>query len=216
MIITCPNCATRYKINPASLGESGRMVRCSSCTHRWFVAPEPEPEPAAEPDPPPIESLASRPLPEEAAAPAVARSTGAIVLWLIVLFIVLVIAGLLVGRNEIVAAFPETAPYYQKLGLPITEELGLEFRHLDSERVQQDGVPLLVVEGEIHNLAGFARAVPPVRVSLLDGDREVVEERLFEVAQGQLEDGGMARFEARFEAPPEAARHFRVSFAVED
>ncbi len=39
MIITCPNCRTTFRINPASLGAQGRTVRCSSCAHRWFVEP---------------------------------------------------------------------------------------------------------------------------------------------------------------------------------
>lgn len=37
MIISCPSCETRYQIDPASLGDEGRNVRCSSCGHRWWV-----------------------------------------------------------------------------------------------------------------------------------------------------------------------------------
>ena len=48
MIITCPACHTQFRIAPASLGASGRNVRCSSCGERWFV------EAFTEAPPPPL------------------------------------------------------------------------------------------------------------------------------------------------------------------
>src|SRR3954454_5989261 len=44
MQIACRNCATSYSIDPVSIGESGRMVRCARCHELWFVqAPQFEP-----------------------------------------------------------------------------------------------------------------------------------------------------------------------------
>lgn len=43
MIITCPNCATRYSIDPGALGGNGKVVRCSNCDHQWHQAPRREP-----------------------------------------------------------------------------------------------------------------------------------------------------------------------------
>ena len=40
MPIVCPHCATSYAINPASLGASGRSVRCSRCKETWLARPE--------------------------------------------------------------------------------------------------------------------------------------------------------------------------------
>src|SRR5207253_2780085 len=43
MIITCPQCETRYTADAASFSASGRKVRCSKCGHLWHqAAPEPE------------------------------------------------------------------------------------------------------------------------------------------------------------------------------
>jgi predicted Zn finger-like uncharacterized protein len=39
MLIVCPSCATSYTINPTSVGELGRTVRCARCKTLWFVAP---------------------------------------------------------------------------------------------------------------------------------------------------------------------------------
>src|SRR5579863_3644422 len=61
MILTCPECATRYQTDAANFMPSGRKVRCAKCGHVWFQAPPaPEPEiqivheePVAEPEPEP-------------------------------------------------------------------------------------------------------------------------------------------------------------------
>ena len=45
MHIVCPHCATSYAINPASLGASGRSVRCSRCKETWLARPEDVVEP---------------------------------------------------------------------------------------------------------------------------------------------------------------------------
>ena len=37
MLIACPNCATSYNIEPASLGAAGRTVRCARCKTAWFA-----------------------------------------------------------------------------------------------------------------------------------------------------------------------------------
>lgn len=37
MLIVCPNCATSYRVEPASLGGAGRSVRCVRCRSVWFA-----------------------------------------------------------------------------------------------------------------------------------------------------------------------------------
>ena len=38
MLIVCPNCATSYQVEAASLGAAGRSVRCARCKNTWFAA----------------------------------------------------------------------------------------------------------------------------------------------------------------------------------
>ena len=35
MLLTCPNCETVFRVASDSIGESGKSVRCSVCTHIW-------------------------------------------------------------------------------------------------------------------------------------------------------------------------------------
>ncbi len=83
MILTCPQCATRYQADAAKFPAAGRSVRCAKCGNVWHqIGPEPQPDPDAEifvqePEPPPPAPVRARePEPEPppvsvAAAPRV-------------------------------------------------------------------------------------------------------------------------------------------------
>lgn len=53
MIIACPSCSTRFKLDAARIPSKGAKVRCANCGHVWLQRPElaPEPEPAPQPGP---------------------------------------------------------------------------------------------------------------------------------------------------------------------
>lgn len=80
MIITCPNCSTRFRLNADQLGDTGRNVKCAKCAHRWFAeaaslsaepaAPRPAaPKPAAPPPAPPAPPPPAPPAPPPPAPP---------------------------------------------------------------------------------------------------------------------------------------------------
>jgi predicted Zn finger-like uncharacterized protein len=66
MIITCPNCATRYQIDGAAFPEEGRRVKCAQCAHRWHAVAEPD-LPQLTPD---FEASSAPPTPSSAAIDA--------------------------------------------------------------------------------------------------------------------------------------------------
>jgi predicted Zn finger-like uncharacterized protein len=72
MIITCPQCATRFSLGQTVIGPQGRKVRCSSCRHIWVQMPlaESEEAPAGEAE---SETLSF----EEAAQPAASAEAAA-------------------------------------------------------------------------------------------------------------------------------------------
>lgn len=47
MIVTCPNCRSRYAVDPLKIGPAGRTVECARCHHQWHQqveGPVPAPE----------------------------------------------------------------------------------------------------------------------------------------------------------------------------
>ncbi len=52
MLITCPTCASSYRIDAGKIGPEGRSVRCAACRETWFLTQFDgmEDEPEADPD----------------------------------------------------------------------------------------------------------------------------------------------------------------------
>ena len=66
MILICPNCDSRFKINPKALGDRGRKVKCQSCNHVWHQEPRAETE-ADEPAAAPAAPSTGKPAPAKSA-----------------------------------------------------------------------------------------------------------------------------------------------------
>jgi predicted Zn finger-like uncharacterized protein len=214
MIVTCPQCSTRYHLDPEALGPGGRRVRCASCGHRWLARPPadvPTVLPAVDAPPPPTPAAPPKravPRPERRRQ----RASASLIGWLVGVLIVLIIASAIIGRNEIVAGFPASATLYRTLGLAVNEQLGLEFANVTSEHLSERDVSILVIEGEIVNVSDHERPVPRVKIILLDeGGRELHLERL-EAEQAALGAGEKTGFSARLVNPAEQARSFSVTF----
>ncbi|KRA98178.1 hypothetical protein ASD83_14130 [Devosia sp. Root685] len=45
MIITCPNCQTKYQVTYEAIGSVGRKVQCASCRQSWQQSALPDPKP---------------------------------------------------------------------------------------------------------------------------------------------------------------------------
>jgi len=211
MILTCPQCSTRYHVDPAALGTAGRTVRCASCGERWSVKPPADTPQAVELGLPSREAARTPIAPE----PAPARGSRSLIGWLAAVLVVLLAASVVIGRNEIVAGFPAAAPIYQALGLTIAPELGLQFEGVKSTRLEEGGISVLVVEGAIVNTTGSGRAVPPIRITLLDGGGRELQEELFRAKEQHLAAGSKTSFSGRVVNPAERARNYSVTFELE-
>ena len=207
MILTCSKCATRYHVDPASLGSEGRTVRCAGCGHRWTARPPADAPKVLELKTPSIAAWRS-------AAAARRRSSPRIVAYLVATLLVLLLSGAVIGRNAIVASFPESAMIYRALRLPLAVRPGLEFGEVIPERVVEGGVAVLVFEGEIVNQSKEPRHVPPIRVILLDDGGRQLQREIFSSKDASLDAGGKTTFSGRLVNPPSQARNFSITFDI--
>ena len=74
MILTCPECASRYFVDDSKVGAAGRVVRCASCGHRWNARNEAADDLFDEPQAPTLADLAGDA--EPAVEPAAASAEG--------------------------------------------------------------------------------------------------------------------------------------------
>ena len=209
MIIRCFACSTRFRIDPAALGDSGRRVRCTSCGHVWLELPQRTVASRPEPNVPP---------PAPSPPPAPERS-GVWIGWLVAGFVVaVVLTGLALGRNTIVAAWPDTVGAYDSAGLPIRvpHADGLRIAGIESERVQGGNGAVLLVRGIIENTIENSRTVPALQAVLVDeAGTELHRWRVAAVAT-VLGAGQTTTFESWLAEPPEGAARVTVGFVVED
>ncbi len=85
----------------------------------------------------------------------------------------LVLIGLLVAagwaaityRQQVVTAWPQTAPLYATIGKPVNPR-GIEFREVSYKREKQDGQSALEITGKLLNVSGREQPVPQIRAAL--------------------------------------------------
>jgi predicted Zn finger-like uncharacterized protein len=246
MILSCPSCETRYALDTAKLGATGRRVKCARCGHVWYQSPPDEPEPqadplsagppsgedaefAADPDGPALRSArlraeaASAPTPRNLPAKPGGRRprTRAAIMALAGLLILAVLAGLLVGRDQIASAWPAAGGLYRALGLEVAppEEdgagtaagAGLELVDVVPQLSMTEAGRVLWVRGAVSNPTDRARALPRFRVSLLGEDGGTLDSWTFGLEQERLAPGEAATFATRRDDPDPDTRRIEVT-----
>jgi predicted Zn finger-like uncharacterized protein len=263
MIVTCPSCDTRFRVDDAALVDGdgrprSRELRCAKCGHTWRHVPAPEPDPpaitpsAAEPpviepsaatptiDPPAAPTIEPRiaepdavgpqvaPIVEPAApaprvdsplgervSPAVSpqqRSGWAGIGWLVLIVVAAAtIAALVLGRNQIAAAWPPMERFYHLVGIGLAPtSAGLQIGKVSPTRTAD----ALIIEGDITNVAGSPRALPKLRIALRDPSGRELAFKIIDPPVAQLAPGAVAHFRTPFERPDDAATDIAVTFAA--
>ena len=203
MIVRCSECKTRYRVDPAALGEAGRRVRCTHCGHVWHQAAGAD---AAEVASPPAPAV---PLDRPPAWAGWAAAG---------LFVIAALAGLALARNAIVASWPGTVSTYDAVGLPIQAPLAQGLRIVDvrSERVQDGDRTFLLVRGAVENATEKGRRMPPLRAVLADEAGAALHEWPVAALLRVLDGGQSTAFESWLENPPEGAAKVSVGFVADD
>ena len=211
MILTCPSCTTRYLIDPAALGEAGRVVRCARCSHSWTERP-PEDMPKRVDVIPPPEQVT--PLPPGSNLPVIreARGTSSGIGWAaLAAVIVVVLAGAYLARDRVIEAWPLAAQLYAQLGLDVQAATrGLELRNVQQSTIIEDERTVVVVTGEIVNVSGRTRDVPKVVAEIMDKEQIIIHSWMMTPADSRLPPGESTAFSDRLTDPPKNAVQLKV------
>lgn len=123
-----------------------------------------------------------------------------------------VAAGLVGWRETVVRNLPATARLYAAVRLPVNPS-GLELRGVRSELVVDGTDRLLVVEGDIRNVAKREIALPALELAVRGPDGRALYTWTSEAARKTLAPAEAERFRARLAAPPADGREVLVRFA---
>ena len=239
MILTCPECTTRYQTDASQFAPDGRKVRCAKCGHVWFQAPPaPEPEPGledasvapeaeAEAEPvaaPKREAFAPAPRVEPARTQArfasrpgrleqVAIGAGWVLLAVIVLGVGL--SGVLY-RQSIASLWPQSSSLYAAVGMPVnTRGIKILSEYKDAHFETENGQDVLIITGKLVNISSRELSVPAIRASLIDADKRELYHWNFSAGVSTLHPGQLASFRTRLPSPPATARAIELRFAAE-
>lgn len=228
MILTCPECATRYFVPDESMGAGGRTVRCANCGQSWRAEPEPPlvltddleaDEPAAEPEPERAPALSGDDLPRAFRERITAQrrnkqalTAGAV--WAAIgLGVIALLTAAILGRNSIARAWPQSASAFAAVGLPVNV-VGLVIEEQKAALGYEDGRPAVLVTGALRNVSGKPVTAPPLRITLLDGEDHNIGVKVSRISNAQVPAGETRTFAVRLQDPPESVANVEIGFEL--
>lgn len=241
MILTCPECSTRYLIEPTVLGAAGRTVRCSKCDNTWTQAPaedeaapveatedlnpaaeagaEEIPADAATEEVDPYEAARERRARRTAAAaPADSRkprSRAAAVMWtLLIMSMVGVLGAGFVLRDNVIQMWPAAEQLYQMVGLErAAPGAGLGFRNVSWKAGRNGDDRLLTIKGEVTNISKDVLTVPDIQGVLFDKNNRELQRWTFTAPEGRLLPGENVAFSTELKNPAAGYSRLTIVFA---
>ena len=215
MVVTCPNCRSRYAVDPLKIGPAGRTVECARCHHQWHQKVEgltPAPE------------VVIRPPTTGASLPAVIPPKPALPwrrITAIALFVALLIV-LFAFRGKIATMISYEARASQPLQAAIAAPVSPATLSAANEpaahtRATSDARPQIeidlpnstidavdghfVVRGQLVNNGRAPGSTTLLRLTFKRNE-EVLGERSFPLVEGPLPPGGRTTFSQVLENPP--------------
>jgi predicted Zn finger-like uncharacterized protein len=114
-------------------------------------------------------------------------------------------------RTTVVRAAPELAGLYAAMGLPVNLR-GLEFTDIKTTHEIQDGIPVLVIEGEVMNVTRQPVEVPRLRLAVLGPDARELYAWTALLPRSVLPEGEKLSFRSRLASPPAEGKQVLVRF----
>ena len=215
MIITCPECETRYGVDAAAIGASGRTVRCSRCSHSWVERQPDNLPPPQDLQPPSRLDTGRRSRPSGTNLPALPRekkSKAPVILWsLVILTLVGIIAAAVVKRDMIMDRVPASTGVFDMFGLAPPPGVGIAIQNQRIKAIQMGNKQLVRIEGDIVNVSGEAAVVPRMFGIIRDKTGKVLKRWWFKPPLPKLLNKEQISFITEV-LPPEGSDTFVVIF----
>lgn len=239
MILTCPECATRYFLPDVQIGVAGRKVKCAQCGASWrefgqaqpeaavaaggqsaapAAAPIPEPEAEAEPETfspgaaRRAEILREKKAVAERKSKQAATVNAAVWAGLVAAVAFTLVLGA-VFREQVVGLWPGTASAYAAIGLPVNAA-GLLIEKVRAAPSMLQGHKALTVTGSLRNVAGAPVTVPAFRVDVLDKAGRPLDHKIIQITAPPLKAGEIRPFSLGVADPPVGYQDVAVTFAL--
>lgn len=220
MIITCPACSAQYTLPDNAISEKGRRVKCTTCNHTWLQAPlgketaelleeqihenfsDEQPSPKATPkeawqtqEVPIVKQLSMAGIAGIAAAAA--------------LVLVLLTSGFLLAiRQNITAAWPPMALFYQSLGFEVPAP-GIDLALNNINPKFENGV--LDLKGTIKNNAKKQQSLYGLKIRVSDA-KETLKEWPIDLGGKLIQPGEAIDFQYKLPDVPEKSENVTILF----
>jgi predicted Zn finger-like uncharacterized protein len=121
------------------------------------------------------------------------------------------VVALLIWRNDVVRLLPQTAAFYNMVGLEVNLR-GLSFKDVKVSSENVEGKQVLVIEGVIVGQARKPVELPRLRFSVRDAQGAEIYAWNAVLEQAVLKPGEKAWFKSRLASPPPEGRNIDVRF----
>ncbi len=243
MILTCPQCDSRYLLSAQVLAPDGRRVKCAGCGEIWRQMPDPEEmeelresgeyiqesQVSAEDEPeesraPQFEDIPEfvKPVPEPSAGSTLygskANKPPGVYSGYTAAACIFMITGIIwLGvRGSVVETWPPAALIYETLGLKVS---------LSAEKLAFDGVEanakedaegeLIAVAGRIINQTHADKKAPLVEAVLRSETGDILARWMIELPQENIASGEAVAFNSEYHAPDKNGRDVHLRFVLQ-
>lgn len=201
MIITCPQCSSKFNVSDTLVTVAGRKVKCSNCAHEWRVrlsdsgevlneelevappavmqAPS-QAQPSLSPD---VKPYRSRGVVKTEPRFYEKRSVMRLAVSSFVLSFILLATVLFVSKQDsIVSALPFMKSVYIMAGLH--DEPGIKVKSIDCTVSENEGKATNLIELEVKleliNVLDINQSIDAIRFSVYDQERRLLGEYMME------------------------------------
>lgn len=185
MILTCPSCAARFVVDPRAIGSAGRKVRCGKCKNEWVATAPLITLPA---DVQPVHASSTLPPVRGASLPVPVKAPSDVPVWRSAAFGA--VAALLIALPILTLRF---SPYLAANAKAPAKEDTINGIALDGMPItrlrQQEGRPVLDIEGALINRSGKLQKAPILKARAKNARGQVVREWTIPLKATQLEVG---------------------------